>query len=109
MYKRGAFMARKNYEYYRQEISVLDAKIARCEDNEEKIKLIDEDIKLNKEYIHLLRRVIPVKIVFCVILSFAFLLGLIIFLPQIIVRKTKINTCLTRIRSLEEYKKELTK
>lgn len=100
-------MAKMTYEDYRQEIYRLDEKIARVEGKEEKLALIDENIRLNKEYIYLLHRPIPVKIVFCVLLSFVFLLGLMIFLPQIIVRNTKIKACRRRIYALEDYKKEL--
>ncbi len=97
----------KTYEQYRQEIYTLDTLIANTNDPDKKIKLIDENIELNKQYIHVLKRVIPVKIVFCVILSFAFLLGLMIFLPQIIVRKNKIAACERRITSLTAIKTEL--
>ena len=97
----------RTYDDYRIEIETLDKKIAITEDIQKKIELIDEDIVLNEGYIRVLKRPIPVKIVFCVILSFAFLLGLIIFLPQIIVRSTKIKICRKRIAALQELRVSL--
>ena len=100
-------MASMTYEQYRQEIFSLDEKIAKTDDKEEKLKLIERNIQLNKEYIYVLKRPIPVKIVFCVILSFFFLIGLTIFLPQIIIRKTKIKACERRLVALDQLKGEL--
>ena len=97
----------KSYEQYRIEIYDLDTRIANTSDVNRKIELIDKNIELNKQYIHVLKRVIPVKIVFCVIISFAFLLGLMIFLPQIIVRSNKVSACERRIASLTAMKQEL--
>ena len=97
----------KKYEQYRQEIYYLDSAIANTNDTEKKIELINKNIDLNRQYIHALKKVIPVKIVFCVILSFVFLIGLAIFLPQIIVRKNKIAACERRIASLTAIKNEL--
>ena len=102
-------MAKKKYEQYRQEIYYLDAQIEHEEDKEVKIKLIDENIELNKQYIQALHKSIPVKIVFCVLLSILYLLGLVIFLPQIITRKNKIAACQRRIISLEAMKDQLTR
>ena len=100
-------MTKKSYEEYRQEIYYLDEKIGRTEDKEEKLKLIDENIQLNNEYINKLKKPIPVKIVLCVVLSIFWLIGLMIFLPQIIIRKTKIKACKRRLYALEQLKGEL--
>ena len=88
------------YNDYRQEIYFLDMQIKTATDPDEKIALIDKNIELNKQYIHVLRRPLAVKTVFCIILSIFFLLGLMIFLPQIIVRKNKAEACERRIRYL---------
>ena len=98
----------KSYEQYRQEIYYLDSAIANTTDANKKIELIDKDIALNRQYIHVLRRVIPVKTVFCVILSLFALIGLMIFLPQIIVRKNKVAACQRRIYTLSAMRNELT-
>lgn len=97
----------KSYEQYRQEIYYLDEAIANTKDVDKKLELIDRNINLNNEYIHLLKKSLPVRIIFCVILSFVFLLGLDIFLPQIIVRNNKIKACERRITYLITTKKEL--
>ena len=95
------------YEDYRREIYALDSMINSVTDVDRRIELINKNISLNQAYIRALKRPIPVKIVFCVILSFAFLLGLMIFLPQIIVRKNKIEACERRISFLKRLKIEL--
>ena len=99
--------SKKKYEEYRRQIYILDTKIANTADPEAKKELIDQDIELNREYIAVLKKPIPVKIVFCILLSIVYLLGLIIFLPQIIIRKNRIQACLRRIDALEELKKDL--
>ena len=85
------------YDDYRREIEKYDMLIRLEADKEKQNQLIDEAIKLNKQYIAALKKPIPVKIVFCVLLSIVYLLGLVIFLPQIIVRKNKIKICEDRI------------
>ena len=97
----------KKYDDYRREIYDLDFQITNTNDKEQKLELIDKNIQLNKEYIHILKKPIPVKIVFCILLSIFFLLGLIIFLPQIIIRKNRVTACERRIRSLENLKASL--
>ena len=95
------------YDQYRSRITFLDKQIKETTDRDEKIKLIDENIQLNKEYIHALRKPIPAKIVLCVVLSIFFLIGLMIFLPQINVRKGRIRICERRIDQLRQLKKTL--
>ena len=97
----------KKYEQYRQEIYSLDNLINSVTDIDRKLQLIDQDIRLNQEYIHALKKPIPVKIVFCVILSLIYLIGLMIFLPQIIVRKNKIAACERRIAYLRRLRLEI--
>lgn len=97
----------KKYDQYRQEIYSLDNLINTVTDKERKLELIDQNIQLNQEYIRVLKRPIPVKIVFCVILSLIYFLGLMIFLPQIIIRKNKIAACERRITYLRQLKQEL--
>ena len=97
----------KTYEQYRSEIYQLDYLITNTTDIDQKLLLIDRNIGLNRSYIHALRRPLPVKIVFCVLLSFAFLLGLMIFLPQIIIRTNRADACQRRIDSLMALKRSL--
>ena len=99
-------MSRK-YDDYRDRIYLLDKKIENATDKDAKIALIDENIQLNQEYIAALKKPIPAKIVLCVILSIIYLIGLMIFLPQIIIRKNRIKACERRIFFLEDLKKEL--
>ena len=98
-------MEKMKYEDYRQQIYILDTRIANTNDPEEKKTLIDQDIALNRQYIHALKKPLPAKIVLCIILSFAFLIGLMIFLPQIIIRNNRINACERRIVALQEVKR----
>ena len=102
-------MPKKKYEDYRREIYDLDRRIASETSSDAKLQLIDENIALNQEYIYLLKKPLAAKRVGCILLSFFFLLGLVIFLPQIIIRKNRINACQRRIYSLESMKEQLTK
>ena len=97
----------KKYEDYRDRIYFLDKKIENATDKAAKIALIDEDIQLNKEYIVALKKPLAAKIVFCILLSILYLIGLMIFLPQIIIRKNRIKACERRIFFLEDLKKDL--
>ena len=100
-------MSKVTYEQYRQKIYDLDVRIANASDKDRKIELIDENIKLNEEYIYYLKKPLTAKIVWCIILSIVYLIGLMIFLPQIIIRKNKIAACERRICSLKGLKEEL--
>ena len=95
-----------HYEDYRREIYVLDSRIANATDPKTKIELIDQNISLNEEYIKALKKPLAVKIVFCILLSFIYLIGLMIFLPQIIIRKNRIAACEQRIESLKAVRKD---
>ena len=95
------------YETYRQKIYDLDVRIANTTDKDRKIELIDENIKLNEEYIYALKKPLTAKIVLCIVLSIIYLIGLMIFLPQIIMRKNRIAACERRICSLKGIKEEL--
>lgn len=94
----------RTYEDYRMEIEVLDKKIGRTADKNERLDLIDKNIALNESYIRVLKKPIPGMIVWCVLLSFLALLGLFIFLPQIITRSSKAHIAKTRIKALNELK-----
>ena len=85
------------YDQYRQEIEKYDMLINAEQDKEKQNQLLKEAIDLNERYIAALKKPIPAKIVFCVLLSLIYLLGLMIFLPQIIIRKSKIRICQDRI------------
>jgi len=96
------------YNDYRQEIYFLDQQIKDATDDNEKIALIDKNIALNNEYIYLLRRKLPGKKFWCVFLSIVcFGLGLIIFLPQIIIRNNKADACIRRVRYLTSLRSTL--
>ena len=88
---------------YRGRINELDNKIIDTSDVNQKLMYIDENIELNRSYVHALHRAIPVKIVFSVLVWPLIL----IFVPQIIIRCTKANICKKRIKSLEEERKKL--
>ena len=72
-----------SYEQYAAKIYALDARIKNENDQTKRNELLDEAIKVNQDYIEVLRKPLPWKIALCVILSVFFLLGLMIFLPQI--------------------------
>ena len=89
------------YNDYRQEIYFLDAQIKEATDNDEKLALIEKNIALNNEYILALRGPLKAKKFWCVFLSIVFFgLGLLIFLPQIIIRNNKADACVRRVRYL---------
>ena len=94
----------RSYEDYRTDIELLDRRIETANSIEEKIRLIDDDIVLNNGCIRTLKKPIPAKIVWCVLLSVFFLLGLFIFLPQILSRSVKIKACKNKICYLEALK-----
>lgn len=93
---------------YRIKIRYLDEKIKNTQDVDKKLTLIDENLKLNREYINLLRKPIAAMTVWCVILSVLFFcLGLMIFLPPINIRKGRIRICERRIAYLTQLKMDL--
>ena len=99
---------RKTYNDYRQEIYFLDAQIKAAADNNEKLTLIDKNIALNNEYIAALRKPLKAKKFWCIFLSIICCgLGLIIFLPQIIIRNNKADACVRRVRYLTALKETL--
>lgn len=85
----------------------LNALIEMEKDPLEKLSLINEDIALNELHIKDIRRAMPVKIVFCVLLSLFYGIGLFIFLPSLIIRKTRINICKDKIASLSKTKEKI--
>ena len=98
------------YNDYRQEIYFLDGQIKNTTDTTEKLELIEKDITLNEAYKRALRKPLAAKKFWCVFLSIiAFGMGLIIFLPQIIVRNTKADACDRKIRYLMALKSTLEK
>lgn len=93
---------------YRIQIRFLDEKIKNEEDVNKKLGYIDENLRLNREYIDLLRRPLVAMTVWCVILSVLFFcLGLMIFLPPINIRKGRIRICERRIAYLTTLKIDL--
>ena len=94
-------------EQYKAEIEALDYRIEIEKDNAKKIELIDRNIKLNNEYIALLKKPITLMIILCAVLSILYLIGLAIFLPLIIIRKNKIRICQERIAKLRLIKQSI--
>ena len=89
------------YNDYRQEIYFLDEQIKTVTDTKEKLALIDKNIALNNDYIRVLRKPLKAKKFWCIFLSIVCCcLGLMIFLPQIIIRNNKADACERRIRYL---------
>lgn len=97
----------KKYEEYRSRIFALDKMVDSTTDPEEKKRLIDQDIALNEEYIRFLKKPLTAKIILCIVLSILYLIGLMVFLPQIIIRKNRIRACERRITYLRELKANL--
>ena len=96
------------YNDYRQEIYFLDNQIKNTTDPNEKIALIDKNMALNYEYIRVLRKPLPAKKFWCIFLSIIlFGMGLVIFLPQIIIRNNKVDACNRRIRYLASLRDTL--
>ena len=95
-----------SYEQYAAKIYALDAKIKNENDQTKRNELLNEAIKVNQDYIEVLRKPLPWKIALCVILSVFFFLGLIIFLPQIIIRNSKAKICENRIATYMAMKGE---
>ena len=96
-----------NYNDYRTKIAFYDEEIRIENDKNKKLELIDQNIKLNKEYIALLQKPIGGYIVGCILLSILFFLGLFCYLPPIIIRKNKIRVCENRIARLEQQMMKL--
>lgn len=93
---------------YRIQIRFLDEKIKNEDDVNKKLGYIDENLRLNREYIGVLRKPIKAMTVWCVILSVLFFcLGLMIFLPPINIRKGRIRICERRIAYLTTIKMDL--
>ena len=91
---------------YRGKIELLDNKIIDACDDYEKLSLLTEAIELNKAYIRALRRPIPAKIIFGILIL---PLGLIALFPQAIVRSTKANIAKNRVQKYEKMRRELRK
>lgn len=101
-------MASREIEDYRSKITFLDRRIKEEQDKNAKLQMIDDNIKLNQEYIALLRRPLKGYKVGCVLLSiFFFGLGLLIYLPPIIIRNNRANICERRIDQLRQLKATL--
>ena len=79
-----------------------------AQDPNEKKALIDKDIDLNRKYIYALRKPLRAKKFWCIFLSVVlFGMGLLIFLPQIIVRNNKADICERRIKYLTALKETI--